>query len=304
MSYNPPVIEPSKQRREKLSLTDWITAISTLVIMFWAGLQWHEMHTGGADTAAIAIAAGKQADTSKTLAEQAQTQTTNMTKSLEKTDALIRTASDQVEELKAGVATQRQQLELTDRPWIRVEIEGLKDLPENNLISGGIRLNEGIGQLGRSITLHNAGKSVATDVRIREATIAMAIEDTNVWFPVDVQKDLCKNDSDVNGTDGRRRPVFAVFPGIPRTTYEGGSFDIKKIPDRPEYLALKMGKPYALYLIGCVDYRYDLSAHRHQTGFIFEIFAGPNHEGLQVNKPVSAAQISFVPFYLGGDYAY
>jgi hypothetical protein len=50
----------------RLSLTDWITAISaavaalaTVVIMVWAGLQWWEMHTGGVDTKAIADAAQK-----------------------------------------------------------------------------------------------------------------------------------------------------------------------------------------------------------------------------------------------------
>lgn len=41
----------------RVSITDWITAISTLVIMVWAGLQWYEMHTGGTDTKTIAEAA-------------------------------------------------------------------------------------------------------------------------------------------------------------------------------------------------------------------------------------------------------
>jgi hypothetical protein len=61
-------LPPASPWYTRLSLADWITAISaaitalaTVVIMVWAGLQWWEMHTGGVDTHALAEAARQQA---------------------------------------------------------------------------------------------------------------------------------------------------------------------------------------------------------------------------------------------------
>jgi hypothetical protein len=35
---------PNPKKWYERTITDWITAGSTLVIMVWAGLQWYEMH--------------------------------------------------------------------------------------------------------------------------------------------------------------------------------------------------------------------------------------------------------------------
>jgi hypothetical protein len=52
--------------------------------------QWYEMHVGGQDTHALAVAAGQQAAAANTQSQQAIAQTGKMSESLSKTDDLIR----------------------------------------------------------------------------------------------------------------------------------------------------------------------------------------------------------------------
>jgi hypothetical protein len=116
----PIVINLPPPQRDGLSVTDWITAISTLIIMFWAGLQWWEMHMGGADTAAIRVAAQQQAIAAQQFATSAgninsgiatavqklNLQADKLEKSAEQTSRLAKTA----EEANANAMQ-------SDRPW-------------------------------------------------------------------------------------------------------------------------------------------------------------------------------------------
>src|SRR5271169_442839 len=56
---------------KKVSLTDWITAASTFVIMCWAGLQWWEMHGAGEQTDRIIAADERVASAMESTVNQA-----------------------------------------------------------------------------------------------------------------------------------------------------------------------------------------------------------------------------------------
>ncbi len=221
-----------------------------------------------------------------------------------KVERQLTIAEKQARAAIGSTLAQQRQVEITDRAWIQVEVTGLKDIPPNALIGGGIRFGEdGQGQIGYAVVLRNFGRAVATDIRVREATITMptvAVE--NIWLPVDVQKGLCT--SSPKSVKEVRQPAFTVFPGSSEVTYQSSSFETKNIPDRPEFATLKNGKPVGLYLVGCVDYRYGLSPKIHQTGFVFEVYGGPGHQTVQTKMTISADEIRFEPFFLGGAYAY
>jgi hypothetical protein len=94
----PPVAQGAapegNQRPEKMSKSDWIMSIATIVIA--AGtivsavaicLQWREMVSGGADTTAIKNAAQKQADAAQKFADTAVLINGNMNGAVGKLDA-------------------------------------------------------------------------------------------------------------------------------------------------------------------------------------------------------------------------
>jgi len=93
--------------------TDVAIVILTVGIVFLATMQWWEMHSGGVDTHDLAVAAGKQADAAKALAEQAKAQTDKMRESLGKTDDLIRQAAAQATATNELAGTAGKQAELT-----------------------------------------------------------------------------------------------------------------------------------------------------------------------------------------------
>lgn len=67
----PIVINIPPPEKNGLSVTDWITAVSTFIIMIWAGLQWLEMHGAGGQTEQLIKAANINACAARQIAAAA-----------------------------------------------------------------------------------------------------------------------------------------------------------------------------------------------------------------------------------------
>jgi hypothetical protein len=143
----PPVPEGWSSR---VSLTDWITAISTLVIMLWAGLQWHEMHIGGIDTSTLADATVKMKDS----AEKSATASAGFSTSAGEIDTKIGLAEKDFKQMAAnseGAIKATQEATRQDqRAWIGIGQITAK--PES--------FHEG-DQATITISLKNTGKTPA-----------------------------------------------------------------------------------------------------------------------------------------------
>jgi hypothetical protein len=144
----PPIAQGAEpegeQPREKMSTSDWIMSIATVVIALGTivsaaaiGLQWREMVNGGADTAAIKVAAQKQADAAQHFADTAASINAGIGGAVEKLDAQSRAAQETA------------RIVISDnRPWI------VPDPPpqhKNNLAEA-------------ILDWHNVGQSPAVDV--------------------------------------------------------------------------------------------------------------------------------------------
>lgn len=274
-------------------------------ILQWSAMsgQLAEMKSGGKDTHALAVAAGRQA-------EAAGKQADRMKDQADQTKAIAEQARIQAVTALASVTNQERQLALTDRAWIRVEVAPNVDIPQNSLIGGPLTFDaNGRGSLSLKIILHNIGRSVATDARVRDAIVVGVAADpsvNNVWLPVDTQRKFCASSNAPPSTIlGRPSPSYTVFPGDTTETYEFSTFETVNIPDVLSRFNsnLKWGKPIVLFLVGCVDYRYGVSKQMHQTGFVFEVYGDSKHQSIQVGMPTPVIGVTFEKFFLGGEYA-
>jgi hypothetical protein len=121
----PRYARPILPNTQPISLTDWIVAISTVVIMIWAGLQWYEMHMGGIDTHELAVtakaqseSAGKQADAAKAQSDESKKQVEAMQETLRKYDSLIRAATTQASAAENLVKATNRNFQMGNRAYV------------------------------------------------------------------------------------------------------------------------------------------------------------------------------------------
>jgi hypothetical protein len=130
-SRQAPAYTPASEKRwySDLSLPDWITAVSTLLIMLWAFLQWREMHNGGIDTHALADAAGRQASA----AQQFATSAGQIKDGVNGAVSQLQTAVDKLQAMAQAssnsVTAARKAMQLDERAWIAVDQIGIKVVP-------------------------------------------------------------------------------------------------------------------------------------------------------------------------------
>jgi hypothetical protein len=135
-----------------------VSALMAFLTFVFISAQWYEMHTTGADTHDLAVAAGKQADAAKAQIEK-------MGESLAKTDKLVGATSDLAKEAKrsADAATNslgvsRRAMQLDQRAWINISMPGKPMIQEQSPIMFSVRLL-------------NTGKTIAKNV---EANFAVS----------------------------------------------------------------------------------------------------------------------------------
>lgn len=114
-----------KDAARKCSATDWLMVfftslicLTTAIYTYYARKQWAEMHTSGADTHSLAIAAKAQADA-------AQSQVEKMKESLDKTDELAIAAKRSADYSEKALKVAEQEARVSQRAWIAVEVHGL-----------------------------------------------------------------------------------------------------------------------------------------------------------------------------------
>jgi hypothetical protein len=83
-------------------------------------LQWCEMRSGGTDTHDLAVAAGKQADAAKILAEQAKVQTGKMSESLEKATEQAIATNNLAKQAKRSADIARDAFKASNRPYVGI----------------------------------------------------------------------------------------------------------------------------------------------------------------------------------------
>jgi hypothetical protein len=194
------------------------------------------------------------------------------------------------------VGVMQKQLDTTDRPWIKVDIGPNTDWVPGAIIGGPLSFEQnGSGGLTVKIVMNNIGRSVATLVESRIEVIPMSPFDPKFRLPIDKQRELCNRTLSHTVVDTR----YAIFPGTKKEEFVRLSFSTSNIPPPPQNL--KRGKPVSLIVYGCVDYYFASVAH--QTGFIYQVYGGPRHEGIQIKDTVPVSRLTFEPYPFGGEYA-
>jgi hypothetical protein len=151
-------------------LLTFVIAAGTIASAIAIGFQWYELHEGGFDTAAIATAAKQQACAAKQIAEASKRNATaaegfaanaslingGIGTAVKKLDDQARATQQSANAAKEASITARQEMEISQRPWLVVKASIASDLTYND--NGG------------TITLHytilNVGHTPALKVNI------------------------------------------------------------------------------------------------------------------------------------------
>jgi hypothetical protein len=204
--------------------------------------------------------------------------------------------------------TARKQLELSERPWLKVSF---------TVQPPGITFKDGGMQLNIVPRIENIGHSVANGV-VSPMKVILA-DDANTMFkePLRRQKELC--DEIASKPIARRQESMeaVIFPNdFDASVGYGLSLsraDVEAAKD--ERIGVNLAGPKLLVPIiyGCVDYVYDTSERHHQTQFILEL-QQTNRVGtvpmripmiaIRAGQPVDASNVVIMKYPFGGFYAY
>lgn len=194
--------------------------------------------------------------------------------------------------------TMQQQLEWSERPWIRAEIG----------VTGNLTFDEkGDAHLQVMGTAKNVGHSVATGVTINAKLIAVPPED---YFtePLSIQERMC--DQIAAASFDARKRGFTLFPddvtGQPNMdmTLTKAEIERARIPFEGH-----AGKNFMPMVVGCADYQFSTAAKHHQTRFIYDILClnpkEPNHaSAIEIGRDWPVTSLVAGQHSFGGQYAY
>jgi hypothetical protein len=307
-----------------------ITAFGTLVSAAAICLQWYEMHTGGEDTKAIAEAAKQQACSARQIAEASKRNATaaegftadaglindgirnavlNLGAQAASTSKVAGASQTQAGASEQLATTTAKQLEVSQRPWIRVNLQlagpvGLFTPPptEAKPISISVPLR---------IVAVNIGAQPA--ILVRHSVRLMLQNDLPGDNDVEeLQKKMCDdiprviNSADAIFPNDVYQPSETLYlsqppatsgpdPLMKSYTMPNGE-QIVELTDKddvgPSFLD-NVGKrriATQVLIIGCLDYTVAYSNIRHQTMFLYGLenfsFANPNHrDNISLAKP-------------------
>jgi hypothetical protein len=203
--------------------------------------------------------------------------------------------------MRTSNALIQEQLEVTDRPWIKV----IGAVPSHPLIfhgNGGIdSQGNDFVNLGIKVIIQNVGRSVALNINIRANVIFVSMTQgaTNnpFTYPKEMQKALCSKE------DNASLPIN-LFPGEDNRPQTGDDHDMPvsgKTFTIPGDLSVVRIMPM---FVGCVDYTIGVSGKIHQSGFIYQVQqasqAQTGGEMLIVGKDIAMSDIILRPFAFGG----
>jgi hypothetical protein len=265
---------------EKATLRWAKTAVimSGLAALF-VSAQWYEMHEGGKDTHELARAAGNQATWAERLAGSAATQETDIqklatqakiqadrTKDLadrmkdqaDQTKIIANQATIQANAAKSAADTSKQEMELSQRPWLIVKAA----------VAGPLTYDRDGGHITLHYAIVNVGHSPATAVNIwPEFYIA------NGKKPLALveQRRLCTQQVPTGTRIGE-----TIFPGSsPFEVNELFSMSRSDIDDSLRYFG---GKFFVASIVDCVTYHASFGKQAYYVGSSYEL-GRPNPNG-------------------------
>jgi hypothetical protein len=170
-----------------------------------------------------------------------------------------RTMRDQAALMQDQLGVFNKQLEATDRPWLKVDVQA----PQSFRRTGDSL------SLVLVITIKNVGKSVATNIETPFRIYPQAWGTDVFQEPIKQQADLCKG----RLASGQNPSRLALFPDEQVTEGASGTFALSEaieISKRtfPKELKYQGALPI---IVGCVDYQFVTSPRHHQTGFIYQL---------------------------------
>jgi hypothetical protein len=176
----------------------------------------------------------------------------------------------------------QKQLEVTDRPWLSVDVA-----TEDPLV-----FRKDAAFLSVKYTVRNVGRSVANKAMVISDIFIGKLGEDIPAKAIERQRHICEYLPLTITT-------HTVFPGdvfIDRQLIAAGRPEMEHGREGNNYL------PFFL-IIGCVDYWFGDQPTRHRTNFIYEV-NGPDRHSIQIGQDVPADGLIFVKFYSGGDSAY
>ncbi len=240
------------------SLSDWLIALATIVIMFTSALQWHvlsgqlaEMRSGGSDTHALAVAAKKQAENTEKLASSAADQVSKLQDGVNETHALALAAQ------AANGKTERT-LRVTHRPWVglvggRVDVSLPPSFEANGDSQSPFLMKSRI-----AYSILNFGSSPA----VREFSSFGIIPSSNpLALPPSWREMTCKAGEEWSKEKDRpvERPAHLVLPGTDLLNESSDDFFM---------ISRDITEIRRMWIVGCIVYQ-DIYGDVHHTRYLF-----------------------------------
>ncbi len=192
---------------------------------------------------------------------------------------------------QSAAKTASNQLELTERPWMKIDFfinQPLEFQPNGDL---GVQFHD---------AMSNVGHSVALNVRL---VLEAEPEGKGLWFnevPKE-QEEICETWRQVSSIHiPNQTSQITLFPND-QPWIENGSFVISKAQIDKVKVTGTDGREFitGISIFGCVDYAFSFTDKHHQTGFWYEIMKPTPALGhpRKFNEPIGGSE----RIYLGSD---
>ena len=263
-----PEVEKQMSGFEKATLR-WakVAVILSALAALFVCAQWYEMHTGGADTHDLAIAAKDQAAAAKAQVEELKKETAD-------THDLAIAAGKQADASKAMANFTAQQFDTSQRlitsQGASISVSFLSVIaPAKFNSDGGLSINF-------SVLLNNDGGLAATKVRVRTKPYYSQWGENIFREPQKRQQEFCDkpNPVDKGNLIDTTTTILAHTAKVEQINFGMGTPNPSEIFDWPPSTApsgLLRTKRIFVVVVGCVDYQSGALSGSHQTGFIFEV---------------------------------
>jgi hypothetical protein len=176
---------------------------------------------------------------------------------------------------KESADTAARQLEMTDRPWVAVDVS----------ITSPLAYNDKGVEVEFSFTPKNIGHSPAQNVLIDPQLLPIFMGDD----VREIQKNICDSAAKAQS----RMPRYVLFPEEPYTQPFGLSMSSESIIAHWGKQPPGMGQPdpIPIALVGCVDYTYETSRRHHQTGFAIDVLMKDGRLPLRSLTPLAPSSL-------------